>query len=84
MSVDGKTAYERCKEKKAQVLGLEYAEKVLWKLPTGAKMEKINAGWGCGLFIGVRAKSNELIIVDQETRDIKYVRTVRRVPLEQR
>ena len=44
----------------------------------------INARWGYGLFIGVRAKSNELIIVDQETKDIMYVRTVRRVPLEQR
>ena len=47
-------------------------------------MGKINARWGYGLFIGVRAKSNELIIVDRETKDIKYVRTVRRVPLEQR
>ena len=84
MSVDGKTAYERCKWKKAQLLGLEFAVKVLWKLPTGAKMEKINARSGYGLFIGVRAKSNELIIVDRETKDIKYVRTVRRVPLEQR
>ena len=83
-SDDGKTAYERCKGKKAQVLGLEFAVKVLWKLPTGAKMKKINARWGYGLFIGVRAKSNELIIVDQETKNIKYVRTVRRVPLEQR
>ena len=43
VSVDGKTAHERCKGKKAQVLGLEFAEKVLWKLPTGARMEKNNA-----------------------------------------
>ena len=43
VSVDGKTAYERCKGKKSQVLGLEFAEKVLWKLLTGVKMEKINA-----------------------------------------
>ena len=83
VSVDGKTAYERCKGKEAQVLGLEFAEKVLWKLPTGAKMEKINVRYFC-LIIGVRAQNNELIIVDQETKDIKYVRTVRRVPLEQR
>ena len=85
VSVDGKTAYERCKGKrlKSWVWNLQ-RKKVLWKLPTGAKMEKINARWGYGLFIGVRAKSNELIIVDQEKKDIKYVRTVRRVPLEQR
>ena len=43
VSVDGKTAYERCKGKKAEVLGLEFGEKVLWKSPAGAKMEKINA-----------------------------------------
>ena len=71
VSVDGKTAYGRCKGKRDRVLGLEFAEKVLWKLPTGAKMEKINAWWECGFFIGVRAKSNELIIVDRETKDIK-------------
>ena len=28
---DGKTAYEMCKGKKADVLGLEFGEKVLWK-----------------------------------------------------
>jgi hypothetical protein len=66
-------------------LGLEFGEKVLWKYgANGPKMEKLNPRWGYGLFIGVRAKSNELIIVDQETQDIKYVRTVRRVPEEQR
>ena len=47
-------------------------------------MEKINARWGYGLFMGVRARSNELIIVDRDTNGLKYVRTVRRVPLEQR
>ena len=66
------------------MLGLEFGEKVLWKSPAGAKMEKINARWGYGLFVGVKAKSNELIIVERDTNCIKYVRTVRRVPLEQR
>ena len=62
---------------------MEFAEKVLEKLPTGAGMLKINARWSCGLFLGVvRARSNEFIIVDRETNDIKYMRTVRRVPLE--
>ena len=84
VSVDGKTAYERCKGKKAQVLGLEFGEKVLWKSPAGAEMEKINPRWGYGLFMGVRARSTELIIADRDTDGLKYVRTVRRVPLEQR
>ena len=84
VSVDGKTAYERCKGKKAEVLGLEFGEKVLWKSPAGAKVEKINARWGYGFFMGVRARSNERIIDDRDTNDLKYVRTVKRVPLEQR
>ena len=85
VSADGKTAYERCKGKKAEVLGLEFGEKVLWKYSAkGPKMEKLNARWGYGLFVGVRTRSNELVIVDQETKEIKYVRTVRRVPEEQR
>ena len=85
VSADGKTAYERNKGKKADVLGVEFGEKVLWKYGMkGPKIEKMNARWGYGLFIGVRTKSNELVVVDQETRDIKYVRTVRRVPEEQR
>ena len=33
---------------------------------------------------GVRAKSNELVIVDRDTNGAKYERTGRGVPLEQR
>ena len=85
VSADGKTAYERNKGKKADVLGIEFGEKVLWKYATkGLKLQKVNARWGYGLFIGVRARSNELIIVDQESKGINYVRTVRRVPEVQR
>ena len=77
---DGKTPYERIKGKKAAVLGLEFGEKILWKHRVGEKMEKLNARWGYGLFVGVRAKSNELIIMDEDTKELKYVRTVRRIP----
>ena len=85
VSADGKTAYERCKGKRAQVLGLEFGEKVLWKFSAaGPKMEKLKARWGYGLFVGVRAKSGELIIIDQGTKELKHVRTVRRIPEEQR
>ena len=58
---------------------MEFAEKVLWKYHPGKNMEKVNPRWGYGLFIGVRTRSNELVVID-----IKYVRTVRRVPEEQR
>ena len=85
VSADGKTAYERCKGKQAQVMGLEFGEKVLWKYAVSCqKMEKINARWGYGLFVGVRTKSNEIIVIDRETGSVRTVRTVRRVPEEER
>ena len=61
------------------MLGLEFAESVLWKSPGVARMEKIHARAGCSSIVGVRPRSNELIIVDRETNGIKYVRTVNRL-----
>jgi hypothetical protein len=81
---DGKTAYERVKGKRCEVAGLEFAERGLYKYHGGKRMEKVNPRWGYGLFLGVRVRCNELIIVDGESQVIKYVRTVRRVPVEQR
>ena len=59
---DGKVAYERIKGKKPTILGIEFGEKVLFKIKAGQKMEKINARWDFGIFVGVKRKSNELII----------------------
>ena len=81
---DGKTPYERVKGKRAEVLGLEFGEKILWKHHPGKRMEKLNARWGYGLFLGVRPASGELIVVDGDSKELKYVRTVKRVPEEQR
>ncbi len=36
------------------------------------------------MFIGGRQQSNELIVIDLETKGIKYVRAARRVPEEDR
>ena len=36
------------------------------------------------MFLGVRARSNELIVIDETSTELKYVRTVKRVPEEQR
>ena len=36
------------------------------------------------MFVGVKAKSNELIVIDGDTKEVKMVRTVRRVPEDQR
>ena len=52
VATDGKTPYERIKGKRAEVMGLEFAERVLWKYHPGKRMEKMNAGWGYGLFVG--------------------------------
>jgi hypothetical protein len=85
VSADGKTAYERCKGKRGTVLGLEFGERVLWKYGQhGNFQNKLSARWGYGLFVGVRWVSNELIVMDKDTQKVKYVRTVRRVPEQQR
>ena len=59
---DGKTAHERNKGKKATVMGPEFGEKVLFKTKIKAKMDKIDARWSYGIFVGVRTKSGELWI----------------------
>jgi hypothetical protein len=61
---DGKTPNERIKGKKAVALGLEFGGNALWKHHVGKNMEKLNASWGHGIFVGVRAKSNELMVID--------------------
>ncbi len=79
MAKGGKTAYERCKGKKAKVLGFEFVEKVLWKhRPRAAHQEKLNARWCHGLLRGARRGSGELIVIDEKTKKIEYVRTARR------
>ena len=42
---DGKTAYERTKGKRSTVLGLEFGEKVLYKLKPEGKAAKIRSRW---------------------------------------
>ena len=41
VGADGKTAYERAKGKRATVLGLEFAEKVLWEKKEGRQDGKV-------------------------------------------
>jgi hypothetical protein len=81
---DGKAPYERIKGKRCEVPGLEFGERVLYKHHGGKRMEKINPRWGFGMFVGVRARSNELVVIDGEVSKVVFVRTVRRVPQEQR
>ena len=77
---DGKTAYERMKGKRSKVLGLEFAEKVLWRgRPNGPTMKKIEPQWQHDVYIGVKRTSGEIYIACED-RSVKLARTVRRVP----
>ena len=53
IGADGKCAYQRIKGKSPTVLGVEFGEKVMYKLQRGSKMEKLNARWEYGVFVGV-------------------------------
>ena len=56
---DGKTAVERVKGKKTTVMGIEFGEKLLWKIPKKDKMAKLRQRWEYGIFVGVRRRSGE-------------------------
>lgn len=47
-------------------------------------MDKLNARWGLGIYLGVREKSGEMIVAGVGARGIKYTRTVKTVPKEKR
>ncbi len=79
---DGKMGYERVKGKKCTVLGLEFGEKLLYKVKPKDKLEKINARWEYGIFVGIRKRSNEVWVAIRD--NIIAVRAVRRIPLEKR
>ncbi len=82
VSEDGKTAYERNKGKKATVLGLEFGEQVLFKTKPKAEMDKIDASWEYGIFVGVRTRSGELWVVAPS--GVTKARSARRIPPEDR
>ena len=80
--MDGKVPYERMKGKKPTVLGIEFGEKVLYKVKLGGKLEKLNARWAYGIFVGIRRRSNEVMVSTQE--GIVFARSVKRIPTEKR
>ena len=79
---DGKVAYERVRGKKPTVLGLEFGEKVLYKVRMRNKFEKIRPRWEFGIFVGIKRSSNEVMIATP--KGIEYARSVRRVPFDVR
>ena len=64
------------------MIGLEFGEKVLYKIQPRAKLQKIQPRWDFGIFIGVRRRSNEVMIATKE--GILFVRSVKRIPFEKR
>ena len=70
VSKDGLTAYERCKGKKARVLGVEFGELVHWRRrPVGGHMAKLTCLWGSGVYIGVKGSTGEVIVPRRRVAD---------------
>ena len=81
--LDGKAPYQRVKGKKPSVLGIEFGEEVYWKRHLDKKrLEKLNSRWEEGVFVGIRRKSNEIMVSHDE--GITCVRSVKRVPAQLR
>jgi hypothetical protein len=50
------------------VLGIEFGEKLLYKVKIKDKLEKINTRWEFGIFVGVRRRSGELWVAVTDSR----------------
>ena len=79
---DGKTAYERSRGKRGTVMAVEFGERLLWKVRTKGRLEKMNPRWRFGVFVGVKADSGEVWVATDE--GLRAVRSVRRLPQEER
>ena len=78
----GKVPYERIKGTKPTVLGIEFGEKVMYKLRIRSKLEKISKRLDFGTFVGVRWRSKEIMVSTPD--GIRYCRSVKRLPVERR
>ena len=80
---DGKTAFERCKGRRARTLGIEFGEGVLWKRkPIGGALGKFSCVWDDGVYLGLRGASGELIVSD--VTGVWRTRTVQRKAAQDR
>ena len=80
---DGKTAYERCKGKRAKTLGIEFGEAILWKRKAvGGALAKMTCLWEDGVYLGCEGASGEIIVGDKN--GVWKTRSVQRKPLSQR
>ena len=80
---DGRTAYERNKQKKAKTSGMEFGEAVLWKRKaSGGNLGKLTCLWEDGVYLGIKATTGEIVIGTK--KGIWRTRSVRRKPIELR
>ena len=55
--IDGKVPYERVRGKKLKILGIEFWEKVLYKLRGKGTHGKLNSRWDYGIFLPTDARA---------------------------
>ena len=80
---DGRTPYERCKKKKAKMLGIEFGEAIFWRRKReGGAMAKLSSTWEDGVYLGVRGRSGEIIVADG--KGVWKTRSVQRKPIGDR
>ena len=79
---DGKTSYERTKGKKATLLGIEFGEKLLYKVKKDAKLAKARERWEYAIFVGIKRRSGEVWLAADGK--IFSARSVRRIPVLER
>jgi hypothetical protein len=79
VGADGKTAYERSRGKVAKLVGVEFAEGVLWKRRReGGPLGKLTCMWEDGIFLGVKGSTGEMIVGDE--KGVWRTRSIRRKP----
>ena len=73
-------AYETVKGNKPTMADIEFGEKLLFNKHAGARLETINSRCEHGMIVGVRKRSDDLIVVTRS--GTKHAHSARRVPFE--
>ena len=81
---DGKTSYERLKGKPANLPGLQFGERLLWRTNVASRdvRNRMDTPTSKGIYLGQRTVSGEYMVGSAE--GVFRPRTVYRVPTEER
>lgn len=82
LGLGGKVAYEIIKAKKPSVSGIDFGEKVFYKVKHKKKLQKISSRLEYGIVVGVKKSSNELMIACPD--GVYFVRSIKRIPIKNR